>query len=282
MSMKILLSSLALVGVLGVFSFASAQTQVIFPVAELGNCADKMACKAYCADVANREDCQAFAEKHGFGPKRDIITARKAQLVSDGGPGGCAKGADEPLRACRAWCDVPANLQTCLSYAKDNRLITGPKLMRAEKVIEVLQSGEKLPEGCTSIKDCKIACQKPTDVAVARLCYDFAERAGILPPGAALQRVEKMMMKPGMPAQLNPQSPEIKEQMRQEFERRRQEEMRKMMEERVRQERLKEEAVRRARDREFIRPPGERQSVAPLVNLAASAALMMFGVQPTR
>ena len=83
-------------------SAAQEPTDVVFPVSELGNCANKDECRTYCEDPANKEVCLDFAEKHNLIPKEQIKAAKK--VLKEGGPGGCRNEKD-----CRTYCDNPDN-----------------------------------------------------------------------------------------------------------------------------------------------------------------------------
>ena len=122
--MKILLNRAVLLGAVVLASvfiavgvFASSPFDIEFPITELGGCADKNACKAYCDDPANLNACTAFAEEHGLGtggkkdgPKRNANEFLKA-LEEDGGPDGVCGTAKDPLRACETVCNEQANME---------------------------------------------------------------------------------------------------------------------------------------------------------------------------
>ena len=97
-------------------SYISAQESdepnIQFPVAELGNCENKEACKTYCDNPDNIRVCVAFAEKHGLMNRGEAERAKKlADLGS--GPGGC-RGKDQ----CEQFCSNTNNMEVCLEFAE--------------------------------------------------------------------------------------------------------------------------------------------------------------------
>src|SRR3989344_2614075 len=49
-----------------------------FPIAELGGCEDRLACKAYCNEPSNQDVCVALAKRYGLGGKgRGGLEARR-------------------------------------------------------------------------------------------------------------------------------------------------------------------------------------------------------------
>ena len=193
--MKILLNKKAVFAV-SIFSalfvsYVSAQSlsDIKFPVAELGNCESREECKVYCEEEENFAACSAFASKNNLkvpdGDKFDVI-------AEDGGPGNCADGSRNPVESCRAYCDIASHMKECVLYAKEHKLMEGRDLEEAEKVLQALEKGAKLPEGCTNRESCHKICEEPANVGIARECFAFAEAAGLLPPEVNREQAEKM------------------------------------------------------------------------------------------
>jgi hypothetical protein len=100
-----ILASMAVAGVMigGAMAYAEegdaplgdqgAVAGITFPVAELGNCADKAACKAYCDDAANLDECVAFASSRGLMNKDESDKAKNFAKTIKGG-GGPGKSAE--------------------------------------------------------------------------------------------------------------------------------------------------------------------------------------------
>lgn len=189
----------ALAAILLAFSMNASRVRaasifdITFPIPELGNCADKDACKAYCADEANQSACQEFAANHGITPPAGGSQDQKLQaLQKDGGPGNCAAGAKDPQDACKAYCDSTNHIDECVAYGKNHGLLSGDQLAQAEKVSAALKGGAKLPDGCTDQNSCKAVCENPSSIDQAKSCFAFGKAAGLLPPGFDEAQAEKV------------------------------------------------------------------------------------------
>ncbi len=170
---------------------AASIFDIEFPIAELGSCKDKTECKTYCAVADHEQACNDFAAKFGINTAKENKT-KINQAVKDGGPGNCAAGSDDPQSACENYCSSQDHMRQCIEYGKSHGLMDGKKLEEAEKVVKALESGAKLPAGCTNEKSCRATCENPSDVSVMRSCFEFADKAGILPPEANRENAEKM------------------------------------------------------------------------------------------
>lgn len=174
---------------------ASSLFDIEFPIPELGNCANKTECKAYCDNEAHEDACRLFAEKHdGLGGDRedDGNDEKFTAALKDGGPGGCALQGGDPLRACETFCNQAVNMRECVAYAKTHDLMDARDLEEAEKVIRTLDSGVPLPAACKDVHFCKDVCENPKDVSTMRQCFAFAASAGLLPPGVNHEQAEAM------------------------------------------------------------------------------------------
>src|SRR3989344_3809194 len=145
-------------------SAAQEPTDVVFPVSELGNCANKDECRTYCEDPANKEVCLDFAEKHNLIPKEQIKAAKK--VLKEGGPGGCRNEKD-----CRTYCDNPGNADACLAFAEKEGLVSPKELKIAREVLK--QGG---PGGCRG-EECRKYCQDPAHI---KECVDFGKKHGLI------------------------------------------------------------------------------------------------------
>lgn len=199
---KTLATGLAL-GALLTGSVAFAQTSsstppapAVFPIAELGGCASKEACKLYCDESANKDACLAYAEKRGLMRKDEIEKARtflKARIASStpaikriasttldailaekGGPGGCTT-----REACKLYCDDTANSATCLEFAKTHKLMTAAQIELAKKL-----RAQVGPGGCKG-EECKNYC---ADVSHEQVCLEFAKTNGFISKDEAEKR----------------------------------------------------------------------------------------------
>lgn len=182
------------------FTHAASVFDITYPIGELDNCVDRLACKAYCEQEMHEDACTSFAQKYGL---RDISQKRAATsggdeeklsaILEDGGPGGCGKEASDSVAACHTYCQQTANIEQCVSYGKSHNLFKGEQLHQAEKVAAALKRGAKLPVGCTdSGESCRMACERPASLEQARSCFTFAKEAGLLPPDFNQEQAEKV------------------------------------------------------------------------------------------
>jgi len=160
-------------------SFANAQTdsrtipEISYPVAELGNCADKTSCKDYCDKTENIDACLSFAEKNNLMQKEEIDTARKFKNNGMTGPGGC-KGKDK----CDAYCSDSVHIDECITFAEKNGLMSGEELSEAKKVQAAIAKGIK-PPACGGKKSCETYCSSSEHMEE---CMNFSIEAGIMDP----------------------------------------------------------------------------------------------------
>lgn len=148
---------------------------ITFPVAELGNCADKDACRVYCDDTAHMQVCIQFAKDHGLMSKDEADKADKYRrtLEIKAGPGGCQSPTE-----CRAFCSDSANLETCLNFAKDQG-IKDKNVDTAGKMLAFIKSGGQTPGNCGSKESCVSYCK---DFSHAEECLAFSKKIGGEPP----------------------------------------------------------------------------------------------------
>lgn len=168
-----------------VIALASAQVGIEFPVAELGNCDSKEACRTYCEAVDHREACMEFARKHKLVSTEESERYEQHKKIAEsGGPGGC-KGEQE----CRAYCEDTKNIKVCIAFAKANGLMPAPELEEAERVAKALDEGAVLPGGCKNKSECNAYCSQAEHMEE---CIAFAERAGFM-RAEEVQNVKKTM-----------------------------------------------------------------------------------------
>ena len=151
-----------------------AASGIIFPVAELGGCTDKSACKAYCEQPGNMPACIEFAEKHGLMSKEEAKFARKFKDKLDvGGPGGC-----KSPRECEAYCSNVDRMEECMAFAEEHG-IDDENIKEGRKVLAHIRSGGKMPGGCTGKDSCESYC---SNVDHMEECLQFMEKSGLGPP----------------------------------------------------------------------------------------------------
>lgn len=152
---------------------SSGLAGVTFPIAELGSCADKASCRAYCDDASHMNECVAFAESHGLMNAEEASRAKRfgETIATGSGPGGCTSP-----RACQEYCENVAHLDACMAFAEKNKF-TGPEYAHGQKIRTYIKSGGSMPGGCTSRASCQAYCE---DFNHAEECLAFAEAAGIM------------------------------------------------------------------------------------------------------
>lgn len=176
--MKIRLSNLYVyfaVAVLAIAAHAGAASvlDITFPIAELGNCEDKNACRTYCDQFQNIEVCASFGEKYSLTTASRAGEVRRfARALQNGGPGKCST-PDQ----CLAYCDEPNHIDECILFAERNQLQDADEIIKLKRVIQTLREGSDLPGNCRNASQCRAYCADPDH---ARDCLAFAERHGIL------------------------------------------------------------------------------------------------------
>ena len=155
-------------------AFALSEEDIVYPVAELGNCAGEQSCRAYCADPVNIDQCIAFAEKHNLLSADEIEKAKKFQSIGAVGPGQCTTEED-----CEAYCGDITNIEECLAFAEEHGFMDPEELEEAKRVQQALRAGAQLPGGCTNKDACETYCE---DSSHMRECIAFAEQAGFISP----------------------------------------------------------------------------------------------------
>lgn len=149
-----------------------AESGITFPVAELGNCADKNECRNYCNEPGNMPACISFAKKHGLMNEAEAAQAKRfAETIRSGNsPGGC-RG---PLE-CEAYCSQLDHMDECLAFAESHG-IRDPEIEEAKRIAKYIREGGQMPGGCNSRAECAAYCG---DFRHAEECFEFAVNAGI-------------------------------------------------------------------------------------------------------
>ncbi|OGY64768.1 MAG: hypothetical protein A3I24_04445 [Candidatus Harrisonbacteria bacterium RIFCSPLOWO2_02_FULL_41_13b] len=159
--------------------------EIIYPVAELGNCGTEFECRAYCDQPENLNKCVAFAESHGLMTKEDADLARKFKdVVKNGGPGGC-----NSQQSCEAYCNDIDHIDTCLVFAEQHEILSGKELEEAKKVQSAIKRGAKMPGNCRSKGACEAYCTNSDNMDE---CIAFAKENGFMTE-EELREVEKFL-----------------------------------------------------------------------------------------
>ncbi|MBI2056565.1 MAG: hypothetical protein HYT37_04305 [Candidatus Sungbacteria bacterium] len=166
---------------------ATSPQDIVFPVAELGNCNSEAGCRAYCDERGNADvirACLAFAKKHNLLPTDMIARGEKfADVAAGGGPGGCK---DE--KTCVAYCENIAHIQECALFVEKYNLLPKDELAEIKNIASALKAGAKLPGNCTGKENCLAYCENPAHIDE---CLAFAEKAGFI-SGEELAEAKKV------------------------------------------------------------------------------------------
>jgi hypothetical protein len=157
--------------VVGATVFAEHEGPVTFPIADLGNCESKSACREYCDDPANVEVCVNFAEGHKLISSSEAAQGRKFARLAEG-PGGCKS----PIE-CRKYCEDATHIDECVAFAEQHGLMEKRELDEARNIRQALLRGAKLPGDCKNKTACEAYCKAEQH---AEECVAFAEVAGFI------------------------------------------------------------------------------------------------------
>ena len=170
-AISFLIISSAVLAVKAIAQETSDTIGIQYPVAELGNCQDKTACKTYCDSPENMEACLSFAEKKNLMTKGEIDTAKKFTAANIKKPGRCTT-----KDSCEEYCNDINHIDECITFATENNLIPPKELEEAKKVQAAIKKGVK-PPACGNKKDCDTYCDSPEHMEE---CMTFAMEAGFM------------------------------------------------------------------------------------------------------
>ncbi len=148
----------------------TGDADIIYPVAELGNCGDKTSCRTYCDDASHLTACLAFAEKHKLMSSEELQMAKKFAKIGKG-PGGCTT-----KESCNLYCDDISHINECVAFAEQNGLMSANELSEAKKVQAAIAKGVK-PPACGGKDKCDRYCSDPTHMEE---CFAFGKAAGFM------------------------------------------------------------------------------------------------------
>lgn len=140
---------------------------IVFPIAELGNCANYSSCRTFCQDPVNENSCVAYAKTKGF-YNGDGLKADVEQKFLDS-----AKkilGCSTP-QACSTVCDKPENHDKCNQLAKQIG-VPGGYVDEPDKLIDKVKG----VLGCNDAASCKSFCEKEEN---RQKCSDVAQKVGL-------------------------------------------------------------------------------------------------------
>src|SRR3989344_2293698 len=149
-------------------SVAPPAVELVFPIKDLGSCANLEDCTNFCEDPVNQNSCSVFAKENGF-YKDDVSTYADQEFWTDAkGELGC-----DSQESCSNFCSDPANQGSCDSFAKRNE-IPGGYTATPDSEENLAVAKEVL--GCDSAESCSTFCD---DSANAAKCSNFANQVGL-------------------------------------------------------------------------------------------------------
>ena len=151
---------------------ATSAEDIVYPVAELGNCKNETDCRTYCDKSENIKVCINFAEKHNLLSNEELRRGKKFTEIGKG-PGGCTNQAN-----CESYCNDASRIDECLAFAEKNDFMSREELKEARLVQAALAKGAQLPGGCKNKKECDAYCEDPDNM---EQCIAFGEAAGFIP-----------------------------------------------------------------------------------------------------
>ncbi|TSC77777.1 MAG: hypothetical protein G01um101429_980 [Parcubacteria group bacterium Gr01-1014_29] len=140
-----------------------------------GGCRNQKECDTYCEDTAHLNECLDFAEKYGMRSSEEIAEGRKiAALLAQGAklPGGCRE-----KNQCMEYCNDPSHMRECVTFAEKAGFISKEEAAEAQKILPLIERGEKTPGNCARKDACEAYC---ADTIHIDECLAFAEKAEIL------------------------------------------------------------------------------------------------------
>lgn len=136
-------------------------TNIIFPIADLGNCVSMSDCKAYCDDPTHLDACVTYAKSHGFYHDSSLNTNQSALLQDAKVTLGC-----NSITTCEAFCADSTNADACSAFAQKHNLKGGSQSLDSS----VLQDA-KTTLGCDNAATCETFCQQQSN---QDKCISFA------------------------------------------------------------------------------------------------------------
>ncbi|MEK7106804.1 MAG: hypothetical protein AAB899_01280, partial [Patescibacteria group bacterium] len=138
-----------------------------------GGCTGKDSCEAFCNDIANIDECVAYAEKSGIMQPKELDEAKKVQAAIKRGvkPPPCGG-----KKACDSYCDDPNHIEECVAFASEAGFMSPEEQANAQKMVQAIKSGVK-PLPCKGKEECDEYCGQEQNIEA---CIAFAEAAGFM------------------------------------------------------------------------------------------------------
>lgn len=152
-----------------------SDTNIIYPIKELGSCKDKSDCANFCSKTVNMVSCVNYAEENKLLAGEDLrVSKAVAKRVAEGTTPGSCKSEEE----CKTFCSLKVeNIKECVAFADELKIIPEKELSEARKILKALEDGAKMPGSCKTKIECENYCSVASHIDE---CLNFAEKAEIL------------------------------------------------------------------------------------------------------
>jgi len=138
-----------------------------------GGCRGKNECDTYCNDMANINECVAFAEKNNLMSPKELEEAKMVQAA-------IKRGVKPPpcngKEACDTYCEDPNRMEECIAFGAEAGFIQGKELEDAQKMLAAIKKGVKLLP-CKGKEACDAYCG---DLNNIETCMNFAMEVGFM------------------------------------------------------------------------------------------------------
>lgn len=127
-----------------------AQSEITFPIPELGNCNNVQTCKVYCDQEENKDACIDFAKSKGL--HKSKVNEKQVELLSFAKTElGC-----ETLNACKLFCAQQENYTHCQQFAQNHGLAQAPTSPAKDELL----AKAKQNLNCDSFESCRALCDQ--------------------------------------------------------------------------------------------------------------------------
>lgn len=145
-------------------------TTAVFPIPELGNCANATTCSNYCSQTQNHDACYQYALTHKLYPTQPTASITADKYLTDAKSFlGC-----DGYTACKTYCNDSANKTKCTEFSQVERIKTFTSLTT------LLFQATKSELGCDSESSCSTFCANTANVTK---CAGFVYRHLLISAG---------------------------------------------------------------------------------------------------
>lgn len=147
-----------------------------YPIAELGNCASKEACYAYCSLPENRQACISFGQKHHLPYPTPTLNAYTQKLIQEAKS---VLGCDYAT-TCREFCTKEGNREKCANfmssfYENNKQLIPHQNSNQLPSPKPTLKPTGVTGQSETNV-DCSISSNRERCISYGSFCSKFCKQ----------------------------------------------------------------------------------------------------------